>query len=118
MLEALQTIGALDVETIVPGHGEPCTKAYLKVQQQIVEDTLGIVEDWVKLGLSEEEALGEIAAVRAIDPYPPGQRFLRSPEELNIINIRNLYRRVVERTSAERAVSPQSAERIGEIAGR
>ena len=31
-LAALESIAALDVETIVPGHGEPCGKAYLKEQ--------------------------------------------------------------------------------------
>jgi len=40
-LEALRAIEALDAETIVPGHGEPCGKAYLKEQAQIVETGSG-----------------------------------------------------------------------------
>ena len=43
-LAALDRIEALDVETIVPGHGEPCGKAYLKEQAQIVENWVGFIE--------------------------------------------------------------------------
>lgn len=113
-LKALRTVGALDVETIVPGHGEPCTKAYLKHQQQIIEDWLGIIEDWVRRGLTEDEAIAEIAAVRPVDPYPPGQRFMRSPDEINTINIRNLHRRVLARTGGGSSVA-RVGEPVGEI---
>ena len=51
-LAALQSIEALDVETIVPGHGEPCTKAYLKEQAQIVENWVGFVERFVDRGVA------------------------------------------------------------------
>jgi cyclase len=49
-LAALNSIAALDVETIVPGHGEPCGKAYLKEQGQIVENWVGYVERFVERG--------------------------------------------------------------------
>ena len=118
-LKALRIVGTLDVETIVPGHGEPCTKAYLKHQQQIIEDWLAIIEGWVERGLSEEEAVSEVAAVRAIDPYPPGQRFMRSADEISIISIRNLYRRVAARAAGRSSPDRQLDEPIGEIqAGR
>ena len=117
-LKALQTVNALDVETIVPGHGEPCSKGYLQHQQQIIEDWLGIVEEWVRRGLSEDEALAEIELVRPIDPWPPGQRFLRSVDEINKISIRNLYRRVVDRNASRPEPIHTLGEAIGEIQGR
>lgn len=36
-LESLRQIEALDVKVIVPGHGEPCDKSYLREQAEIVE---------------------------------------------------------------------------------
>src|SRR5271157_2881572 len=56
---ALKSIEALDVETIVPGHGDPCTKAYLKEQGQIVENWVGYVERFVDRGITADEALKE-----------------------------------------------------------
>jgi hypothetical protein len=43
-LSALKRIEALDVKTIVPGHGEPCGKSYLKRQAEIIENWIGLVE--------------------------------------------------------------------------
>ena len=43
-LSALKRIEALDVKTIVPGHGEPCAKSYLKRQAEIIENRIGLVE--------------------------------------------------------------------------
>ena len=56
-LAALKSIEALDVETIVPGHGEPCGKAYLKEQGQIVENWIGYVERFVDRGVGPDEIL-------------------------------------------------------------
>jgi cyclase len=97
-LRALDAIGALDVETIVPGHGEPCDKRYLPEQAQIIQNWVGVVEDYVRRGLTEDEAVGEpLDVVRTIDPYPIGQRLFPMSEGLNERNIRNVYRHVVAR---------------------
>ena len=45
--------------SIVPGHGEPCGKAYLKEQAQIVENWVGYVERFVERGVTPEEILRE-----------------------------------------------------------
>src|SRR5271166_1512339 len=50
-LTALKSIEGLDVEAIIPGHGDPCTKAYLKEQGQIVENWVGYIERFVDRGL-------------------------------------------------------------------
>jgi cyclase len=96
-LEALDRIAALDVEVIVPGHGEPCEKGYLVTQAEIIRNWLGLVETFVDKGLSEEEALEQPLEVRALDPYPIGQRLFRIDEQLNGWNVRNLYRQVTNR---------------------
>jgi cyclase len=97
-LQALEAIDKLDVETIVPGHGEPCTKAYLKTQGQIIANWIGLTESFVDRGLSEEEAMTQPIDVRGtLDPYPIGQRLFAIEEALNGRNIGNIYRQIVAR---------------------
>jgi glyoxylase-like metal-dependent hydrolase (beta-lactamase superfamily II) len=97
-LAALESIRALDVETIVPGHGEPCTRDYLSEQAQIIQNWIGVVEDYVRRGLSEDEAVAEpLDVVRSVDPYPIGQRLFPMSDSLTERNIRNVYKHVVAR---------------------
>jgi cyclase len=97
-LEALERIGALDVGTIVPGHGEPCSKAYLAEQAQVLHNWIGAVERLVERGLSEDEAVAEpIDVVRDVDPYPIGQRLFPISERVTEWNVRNVYKQVLRK---------------------
>jgi len=99
-LAALKRIDALDVAVIVPGHGEPCDRAYLSQQAQIIENWLGVVEDYVRRGMTEEEALAQPLDVPGkIDPYPIGQRLFAASDRITAANIRNLYARIKARRS-------------------
>jgi hypothetical protein len=82
------------VETIVPGHGEPCDKSYLRTQAQIIENWVVAVEDLVRLGYTEDEALAAALDVSKLDPYPIGQRLFPMEAMVNAWNVRNLYRRI------------------------
>jgi len=104
-LAALDRIAALDVETIVPGHGEPCGKAYLKEQAQIVENWVGFVERHVERGVGPEEILKEGVPVTRQDPYPIGQRLFMHDERLTGLIVRNLHGRIRERKQAAGAAS-------------
>jgi cyclase len=97
-LEALESIRALDVETIVPGHGEPCGKDYLDVQGQIVRDWVGAVEDLIAKGLTEDEAVAQ--GCPPVDPYPMGQRLFPRSAFVDEANVRNVYKQVVARKAA------------------
>jgi cyclase len=97
-LRALETIGALDVSLIVPGHGEPCDKSYLAEQARVIQNWVQAMQDVVRRGLSEEEALAEPLPFLDIDPYQLGQRLFPRYDEVNARNIRNLYHRVVHNT--------------------
>ena len=99
-LAALDAIAALDVETIVPGHGDPCGKEYLKEQAQIVENWVGLVERFVDRGLSADEALKEPIAVTKQDPYPIGQRLFVHDERLTGLIVRNLHKRILDKKQA------------------
>ncbi|MDE3077700.1 MAG: hypothetical protein KGJ86_19955, partial [Chloroflexota bacterium] len=104
-LAALDRIGALDVEVIVPGHGEPCDKRYLKTQAEIIRNWLGLVEDFIQRGLTEQDALKEPIEATSLDPYPIGQRLFEMSLHLNGMNVSNLYKRV-EARHAEAAEMP------------
>ena len=96
-LAALDHIAALDVEIIVPGHGEPCGKAYLKEQAQIVENWIGFVATQVERGASPEEILKEGVPVTKQDPYPIGQRLFMHDERLTGLIVNNLHRRILDK---------------------
>ncbi len=96
-LDALRVLEGMDVDAIVPGHGETCDKNYLSAQAQIIENWLGIVEDFVKRGLTEEEALAQKLDVPSLDPYPIGQRLFAISERLNGMNVSNIYKHVKQR---------------------
>ncbi len=98
-IDTLDRIGQLDADTIVPGHGEPCGKAYLAEQARVIQNWIGALEDVVRRGLSEEEALAEKLPFDDLDPYPPGQRLFVRYDQINSWNIRNLYKRVRDRVT-------------------
>lgn len=93
-LEALRNLEGMDVDVIVPGHGETCDKAYLSTQAQIIENWLGTVEDFVQRGLTEEEALQQELNVPSLDPYPIGQRLFAMSDRLNGMNVSNIYKHI------------------------
>ncbi|HUZ76565.1 MAG TPA: MBL fold metallo-hydrolase [Chloroflexota bacterium] len=99
-LAALDQLAALDVETIVPGHGEVCTKVYLNEQGEIIRNWLELVEQFVKKGMTEEEALKQPLDVPKLDPYPIGQRLFPMSDRLNGMNVSNIYKHVAARQNA------------------
>lgn len=69
-LAALQTISTWDVDYIVPGHGEVCTKDYLPEQAAVVEEWVETVRRAIDRGLTKEQAAAEISF---LDRLPMGQ---------------------------------------------
>ena len=94
-LAALENIRALDVETIVPGHGEPCDKRYIDTQAQIIHDWVGEIEKLIDGGLTEDEAVAQPCP--AVDPYPIGQRLFPRNAWVDEVNVRNVYKQVTAR---------------------
>jgi cyclase len=97
-LDALESIRALDVETIVPGHGEPCDKSYLDAQGQLIKDWIGAIEMFIAKGLTEDEAVAQPCP--AVDPYPIGQRLHPRNAWVDEVNVRNVYKQVMARKAA------------------
>ncbi len=87
-IASLKKLGALDVEVVVPGHGELCTKEYLKEQSGIIEQWIEAVKSAIKKGWSAEEA-GE--RVSCPDPYPKQAGTPMTEPELNRAIVTRLY---------------------------
>jgi cyclase len=99
-LDALNRIGALDVDVIVPGHGDPCGKAYLREQAQIVENWIGFVDRHVERGVAPDDILKEPIDATKYDPYPIGQRLFPHDERLTGLIVRNLHKRILDKKAA------------------
>jgi glyoxylase-like metal-dependent hydrolase (beta-lactamase superfamily II) len=102
-LDSLSAIEALDVEMIVPGHGEPCGKAYLKEQAQIVENWVGMVERYVDRGVTPEDALKDPIDATKYDPYPMGQNLFPLDQRLTGMIVNNLHKRILAKKQQARA---------------
>lgn len=107
--EALKRIEALDVETIIPGHGEPCDKSYLKRQAEIVGNWVELVEGFIQRGMTEEEALQQKIDTLKLDPYPIGQRLFEMSDRLDKWNISNVYKHIVARKQGKSLPELQGA---------
>ena len=101
-LDFLKAIEALDVEMIIPGHGEPCGKAYVKEQAQIVENWVGRSSASSIAG-SPEEALKDPIDATKYDPYPIGQNLFPHDQRLTGLIINNLHKRILEKKQQARA---------------
>lgn len=87
-LQSLKKIGDLDVDIIVPGHGELCNKDYLAEQTAIIQGWIDVVKSAIERGLSLEEACDKVSVP---DPYPKQLNTPYTEEELNKKIISRLY---------------------------
>lgn len=60
-LESLDKIGELEVDHIVPGHGDICDKSYLKEQAKYIQDCLDAVRQAIERGWTKEEAMARVS---------------------------------------------------------
>jgi len=81
-IAAIEQIEAMDVDTIVPGHGFVCTKKELGDLKQCIVELRHQVEDCFNRGLSAEEAAKQIDL-----PYLQWPRAERLP-----VAVQTIYR--------------------------
>jgi glyoxylase-like metal-dependent hydrolase (beta-lactamase superfamily II) len=97
-IAALDRIGELDFEILVPGHGETCGKAYLAEQADILRRWVEVVSEYVDKGMSEDEVAAQpIDFMRLIDPYRTAQRQWEMMDQANDHTLRNIYKKIAER---------------------
>ena len=87
-LKSLKRIEELDVDVIVPGHGELCDKKYLKEQASFIREWVEAVSDAIKQGLSKEEAKAKISF---LDRYPMDIGLAWRGPQVQGMNVERLY---------------------------
>lgn len=94
-LTALERIGRLDVDHIVPGHGPVTEKSYLDVQRSNLLDWVAAVASAVAKGWSREETVDR---VNFADRYPVdiGQEYMM--DHIQTLNAGSLYDKLVSRS--------------------
>jgi cyclase len=98
LLDRFDEMRRLDIETIIPGHGEPVGPAYLDTQEQIVRNWLGTVESFIDRGLTLAQAFEQpLDVARDIDPYAMDQRLWGFTAWLDRANLANLYAKIARR---------------------
>jgi cyclase len=85
---ALDRIGALDVDAVVPGHGPVTTLEYLDTQRAVLRDWQQAVAEAVARGWTREETMQRVTFA---DRYPVdvGQGYMM--EYIQTLNARSLY---------------------------
>ncbi|HSW57149.1 MAG TPA: MBL fold metallo-hydrolase [Dehalococcoidales bacterium] len=91
-LDSINQIGLLEVDYIVPGHGEVCGKNYLPEMRANIEGWIQAVLDALNKGWKIEES---IARINMLDRYPGDKQRM---EFVQKINIENLYRQLSPKT--------------------
>lgn len=90
-MESLKRISELEVNYILPGHGEICTKSELPEQIQYIQECVDLIRQAVQKGWTEEETLARVSLPRR---YPFGADLEKvGPEKLRV-SISNLYTRL------------------------
>ena len=87
-LDSLERLKQLDVDTIIPGHGEVCSWEYIDEQASFIREWISAVKEAVSKGWSMEEAQERISF---LDRYPMGMGMDEFGPELQKMNIARLY---------------------------
>ncbi len=91
-LEALETIRALDVDHVVPGHGRVVDARTLAWQRRLIEDVFESVKNRYSAGVPVDDAANE----------PPPERFAALPQARNRWPgaVKGIYRVLDDHTAA------------------
>jgi len=71
-LKSLQRIKEMDVDHIVPGHGEVCDKSYLDEWAGFIQEWIDVVRQAINQGWSKEEAVEKIIPPSRYSAGPGG----------------------------------------------
>lgn len=87
-LSSLKRIEGMEVDIIIPGHGEVCGKDYIKEQASFIEEWVGAVKEAIKRGWSKEEAMERVSFLHR---YPMDKGLEDFGGEVQRWNVERLY---------------------------
>ena len=80
-IESLKKMENMEIEVVVPGHGEVCDARYFPEMRSCIQEWIDTTADIIKQGVSMEEA---ITKVKILDKYPIDQEMRRMLLRLNV----------------------------------
>jgi len=87
-LDSLKALQKLDVDVLVPGHGDVCDKGYIPEMSAIISDWINAVDSAIKNGMSLEKAQDMISF---LDRYPMEAGAESMAQEVQRMNVSRLY---------------------------
>lgn len=88
-LESLKRLRELDVDIIVPGHGDDvCSKQYLPQQEAVITSWVEAVKSAIKAGLNEEQTFENLGEP---DPFPMSDGREEMAPQVNKMIIGHLF---------------------------
>ncbi len=87
-LESLKRIGELEVEHIIPGHGDVCDKSYLGEQADYIQECVDTIKKAINRGWTKEETVARISLPRR---YPFGPDLEIAGPVMLRMSVSNLY---------------------------
>ncbi|OLB38121.1 MAG: hypothetical protein AUI04_15010 [Candidatus Rokubacteria bacterium 13_2_20CM_2_64_8] len=88
-LEALDHLRRVRAETLVPGHGPVCDKAYLKEQEAFIREWVDYVRGGVDRGLTKDQCVESLTAMT--DRYPMDVEQEGYAPRVMKMNVANLF---------------------------
>jgi cyclase len=97
---ALDIVGALDVDRVVPGHGPVTTPAYLATQRAVLLEWLSAVADAVAKGWSREETIDRVDFRDKFGPVDIGQGYMM--DHIQTLNAASLWDKLTAKNASPR----------------
>ena len=86
--ESLKRLGELEVDYIIPGHGEVCDKSYLGEQANYVQECVDTIREAIDRGWTKDESIAKISLP---DRYPFSIGSENVGPQLLRMSVSNLY---------------------------
>ena len=90
-LESLQRIDELEVDVVVPGHGQICDKSYIKEQALFIQEWMDTVQEAIRRGLDKEEAQNEISFAGRYPMEPGAEALLHEMQKWNVARLYDYF---------------------------
>lgn len=87
-LDSLKRLQELEVDVLVPGHGELCDRSYIPEMSAFIQDWIDAVTAAIKQGISLEEAQDKISF---LDRYPNEVGTEAMAQQAQRMNVARLY---------------------------
>jgi len=88
-IESLKSIEAMDIDVIVPGHGEVCGKAEIQEFRLFIQKCIDIVREAIKQGASKEQAADKISFEELYPAIHPGSE----QQRMNVLRLYEMLSR-------------------------